>query len=134
MPVTLHKKWHLVPEGRPGERFRARYHQHQRSKQRGLGPMILRFILAGLSAAVGFVLVFIPGPAVLFFLIAGALLASDWLFVARLLDWGEVRIRRLWVRLKKFWNGLSLPARVALILAVALLGAGAALGLYLFVR
>ena len=95
--------------------------------------MILRFILAGLSAAVGFVLVFIPGPAILFFLIAAALLASDWLFVARLLDWGEVRIRRIAVRLKKFWGARSIPARVALACAGLLLGAGASLGFSLLV-
>jgi hypothetical protein len=38
-------------------------------------------------------LVFIPGPAILFFLIAGALLAVQSLGVARALDWSELRGR-----------------------------------------
>jgi hypothetical protein len=42
---------------------------------------------------VGVVLVFIPGPAILFFLIAGALLAVQSLGVARALDWSELRGR-----------------------------------------
>jgi hypothetical protein len=127
----MHK---MLPAGRPGERFRNRYHQHQKSKNRGLGPMILRFILAGLSLAIGFVLVFIPGPAVVFFLIAGALLAADWLPVARLLDWGEVHVRRIWARVKKIWDRLSKPARVALAILGALIGAATSYGFYLVIR
>lgn len=134
MPTALHKKWHLLPDGRPGERFRNRYHQHQRSKRRGLGGMILRFLLAGVAAAIGFILVFIPGPAVVFFLIAGALLAADWLPVARLLDWGEVHARRIWARARKVWAGLSTPARVAVVAVALLAGAAAMIGSWLMIR
>lgn len=134
MPTALHKKWHWLPQGRPGERFRNRYHQHQRSNQRGLGGMILRFLLAGAAAAVGFVLVFIPGPAVVFFLIAGALLASDWLPVARLLDWGEVHVRRIWARARKLWDRLSTPVRVAVVIVAALAGAGLMFASWLVLR
>jgi len=45
------------------------------------------------SLAIGVVLVFIPGPAILFFLIAGGLFAMQSLWVARALDWSELRIR-----------------------------------------
>ena len=134
MPTALHRKWHLLPSGRPGERFRNRYHQHQQSKNRGLGGMILRFLLAGLALVVGFILVFIPGPAVLFFLIAGALLASDWLPVARLLDWGEVHVRRIWARVRQIWDRLSIPARVAIVVTGALLGAATSYGFYLLLK
>jgi hypothetical protein len=131
MPTAFHK---MLPAGRPGERFRNRYHQHQKSKDRGLGGMILRMLLAGVALVVGFILVFIPGPAVVFFLIAGALLATDWLAMARLLDWGEVHVRRIWVRVKKIWDGLSTPARVALIGLGLLMGAATSFGFYQLVR
>lgn len=135
MPTTFHRKWHLLPAGRPGERFRSRYHEHQRSRRgRGLGAMVLRFVLAGVCVAIGFILVFIPGPAVVFFLIAGALLATDWLAVARLLDWGEVRARRIWTRLRGWWKKMSTPGRVALVLGAVILGAAASYGSYLLVR
>jgi hypothetical protein len=99
-----------------------------------LAAMILRFLLAAVAAAIGFVLVFIPGPAVLFFLIAGALLAADWLPVARLLDWGEVRGRRGWHRAERLWKKLSRPARVAVVTTAALAGAALTCGFYLMMR
>lgn len=134
MPTALHKKWNLLPTGQPGHRFRKRYHEQQKSQNRGLLPMILRFLLAGVCGVIGFILVFIPGPAIVFFLIAGALLASDWLPVARLLDWGEVHVRRVWARVKKAWDKLPTAARVALLALGALLGAATTYGFYLLMR
>lgn len=135
MPTTFHRKWHLLPTGRPGERFRSRYHEHQKSRRGwGLGAMLLRFVLAGVCLAIGFILVFIPGPAVVFFLIAGALLAADWLAVARLLDWGEVHARRIWNRGRGMWKKMSNLGRVTLVLAAVVLGAAATYGSYLLVR
>lgn len=131
MPTALRRKWLHLPAGRPGERFRNRYHQHHRSGHRGLAGMIVRFLLAGVCTVIGFILVFIPGPAIVFFLLAGALLATDWLPVAKLLDWGEVRARRIWKRLAAFWDRRSTAARVALAAAALLVGAAAALGFYL---
>jgi hypothetical protein len=135
MTVALPKKRHWLPAGPPGHRFRNRYHAHQRSRRgRGIAGMVGRFLLSAVAAAIGFVLVFIPGPAVLFFLISGALLAADWLPVARLLDWGEVRGRQLWDRARRLWSKLSRPARVAVVATVAAAGAAATYGFYLVVR
>lgn len=131
MPTALQKKWHLLPTGRPGHRFRNRYHEHQKSTKRGFMGMLVRFVLAGLCAVIGFILVFIPGPAVVFFLIAGALLATDWLPVARLLDWGEVHVRRIWQWLGAFWGRRSTAARVALGLTGVIIVAAAGFGFYL---
>jgi hypothetical protein len=131
MPTAFHK---MLPAGRPGERFRNRYHQHRKSKQRGLGGMVVRFILAAVCLVIGFVLVFIPGPAVVFFLIAGALLATDWLPIARFLDWGEVHARRLGKHAKKIWARMAMPARVALVTVAVLGGAAMSLGVYQLMR
>src|SRR5690348_1743209 len=91
------RSWQQLRQGRPGHRFRDRYHRHQRSKEsNGWMGRIVHLVLAIVAVAIGVVLVFIPGPAILFFFIAGALLASDWLWMARVLDWGEVRLRSLW--------------------------------------
>lgn len=78
-------------------------------------------ILAMLAAAVGVVLMFIPGPAIVFFFLAGALLASDWLWMARLLDWSEVKLRSLGRRATQIWRGMSFGTRAAVIAAAGCL-------------
>jgi hypothetical protein len=50
---------------------------------------------AGLSFAIGVVLAVIPGPAIVFFALAGALAAAVSAWVARVLDRAEVLGRRL---------------------------------------
>ncbi len=121
----------ILPTGKPGRRFRDRYHRQQRSGQsHGPGPRVARIILAVLAAAIGVVLIFIPGPAVVFFLFAGALLATDWLPVARLLDWGETHARRIGTRVRRLWEKLSWAGRVAVVAAGAGLSAAVSFGFY----
>jgi hypothetical protein len=135
MTTALPKKWHWLPTGQPGHRFRNRYYQHQKSRGvRRFAAMIFRIILSALAAVVGFILVFIPGPAVVFFLISGALLAADWLAVARLLDWGEVHARRIWKRVPGRWRQASPAARIALVAGTALMGAAASYGFFRLMR
>lgn len=67
---------------------------------------IVRLVLAFVAIAIGVVLMFIPGPAILFFLIAGSLLATESLAIARLLDGLEVKLRALWQWIKRRWRAL----------------------------
>jgi hypothetical protein len=114
---ALSKKFHLFHEGTPGRRFRDQYQRNHRSKAaKSLFKKILRWIGAVAAFSVGVVLSVIPGPAIPFFLLAGGLLATDWLWMAKLLDWIEVRARRLWAHLHKYWQTLSLPGRIFFIL------------------
>jgi len=118
MRFRLPKKWNVFSHGKPGHRFQDRYHAHRRDKrEQRLWRRLLRLCLAAIAAAVGFVLVFIPGPAIVFFFLAGALVASDWLWMARVLDWTEVRLRSLSHRASRIWAKMSVPARAAVILA-----------------
>ena len=90
---------------------------------------IARIGLAVVSIAVGIVLMFIPGPAILFFLIAGGLLAAESREVARGLDWSEVRLRRIskWARTR--WRKLSLVGKLIVGgLALAISAGGLFLG------
>jgi len=91
---------------RSGERFK---NEHKRAKASGFtgGWMRVIFIaLALLSFAIGVVLVFIPGPAFVFFILSGALVASQWWTAARLLDKNEVRLFRAWKWTKRKWKSL----------------------------
>ena len=85
---TFWKRLRKLP---PGERFES-IHREQRNRSPAVKAAL--FGIALLSFAGGLVLMFIPGPAVLFFALAGALLATQSLWVARRLDQGEVWGRR----------------------------------------
>jgi hypothetical protein len=80
-----------------GVRFK---NEHLRARSHGMTitARILGIGLAILSLAIGVVLVFIPGPAFIFFIIAGALLASQWWALACLLDHVEIAFKRGWMR------------------------------------
>lgn len=83
----------------------------------------MRFVVAGVAVAIGLVLVFIPGPAILFFALAGMLLATESRAVARFLDWSEVTIRRLARDARCTWRAWPLWAKITAA-AVAVAAAG----------
>jgi hypothetical protein len=83
----------------PGERFQT-LHREQKDRPPAVKAAFLGF--AVLCLAAGVVLMFIPGPAVLFFALAGALLATQSRHVARWLDWGELRARKAVAALRRW--------------------------------
>lgn len=86
--------------------------------------MLRRVLLLGLAVlltAIGVVLMFIPGPAILFFFLAGALLAEESLPVARGLDWAELRLRAAWNALRRWWSRRSTSAGARLLVAASLI-------------
>jgi hypothetical protein len=114
----------------PGERFQRLYRRRQQESERG-GRVLHYLLVVGLVAA-GIVLMFIPGPAVVLFGLAGALLAEDSLGIAKALDWTELRGRALVRWARRTWTRAGAAARAAIVL-VALGAAGAgAYGLYWF--
>ena len=84
----------------------------------------MNFILALACLAVGVVLVFIPGPAVLFFFIGGGLLAAESRVIAWGLDYSELKIRAMWTWIKRHWRELHVAGKAA----VGSLIAGGAMG------
>lgn len=132
MAASLISEWKTLKRGRPGHRFEDRYVALRRTKnRRTMIGRIARLVIAVASLAVGIVLMFIPGPAILFFLIAGGLLAAESRGVARGLDWSEVRIRRITKWLLMRWRKLPLIGKIFVGAVVLALGAG---GLYLGYR
>ena len=94
MLARLKEHWRQFERLEPGKRFQTHYRQHRQSEA-GKSPVrrVLYAALGVLALAAGVVLTFIPGPAFVFFLIAGGLFATQSLWVARALDWSELRIR-----------------------------------------
>ena len=126
MLVALKQQWHGLQRSQPGHRFQNRYASAQR--QRDQVPTWRRILQLGISlvlAAAGVVFVFIPGPAILFFALAGAMLASESRTVARALDWTELRLRSGWRRAARFWSGLGVGGRIVLLTLLAALMAAA---------
>ena len=85
----------------PGERFQT-FHREQQKKS-----VWVKVAYAALSLvlfAVGVVFAFIPGPAVVFFALCAALLSAQSAWIARLLDRGEVKGRRLARAARDAWR------------------------------
>jgi hypothetical protein len=124
MATTFLSRWQKFHHGTPGRRFRDRYqaNKRRRSEYPWIGRLV-RTTLAVAAFAVGVVLMVMPGPAVLFFFIAGTLLASDSLTIARWLDLLEVKVRKAWHWGVAHWRKLPLYGKVLLCLVCAITSA-----------
>lgn len=99
-PLTA--EWQRLKRAPPGKRFQA---FNERQQRRARGPIKALYLGGALvSLAVGVVLVFIPGPAFVFFILAGALLAAQSRWVARRLDGLEVMGRKTTTRVRAWWR------------------------------
>jgi hypothetical protein len=119
MPATLQfnfrEDWRELKRGRPGHRFQDRY---ERARQAERGSWMKRVMLIGIAVcalAIAVVLAVFPGPAIPFFLISGALLATESRTIAKVMDWIEVRFRRVFAWLKRRWRRLPFAGRIGLL-------------------
>jgi hypothetical protein len=96
--ARLRKEWRTFKAYPVGERF-----QKVHRRQQGGPPWVKPVMLAGafVSFAIGVLLTVLPGPAVLFFALTGALLAASSAWVARQLDHAEVALRKLLKRFRR---------------------------------
>ena len=78
-------------EAQPGERFTEFHRRMRRDSPSWMRPLYVGAALV--SFVVGVVLAFIPGPAILFFALAAALMATQSRWLAAELDRAEVKTR-----------------------------------------
>ena len=123
----IREHWHQFKASKPGYRFQHRYY---RGRQSGPGRFGFRRIL---NIVVGSVLVIVsaffgwaPGPGIVTFLIGLGLIAGELLFVARFLDWAEVKMRKLAHPVIDVWKRSSPVVKALIVLAI--LASVAALG------
>src|SRR5215210_1666 len=122
MIERIRKSWHHFAGGRAGLRFRERYRLHQ-SRRRRRGPfdlVRLSYILSGgvlvvVSALFGWLPVLGLGTAIF----GLAMIAGEFYPVARLMDWLEVRARRLFEPLGKAFVGLPAWTQLSISLTIA---------------
>ena len=121
---SLTRQWHGLKRGTPGRRFQASHAAARQRKSPWL-HRLLSFGLALVALALGLFFAVMPGPAVVFFAIAGALLATESRPLAIALDWSELRFRELAHWAKRHWQRLGTPGRVA----VVAVGAASSIGM-----
>jgi len=99
--ARVKRELHRLRQLAPGTRFQTFHHEQ---RHHGVAMRIVFLLLAVVSFAIGVVLAFIPGPAVVFFALTGALLATQSNGVAKLMDRGEVTGRRWFDKIRDWWR------------------------------
>ena len=115
----LTRTWHDLKKGRPGRRFQDHHDQvaHERG-QSWIGRTV-KITLGIVAIAVALIEIVFPGPAIVFFFVGGALLASEFRSVAKLMDWSEVRGRKLAGFARRKWRSSSRAAHIGVLTAAA---------------
>lgn len=103
--AQLKRTWRTFRRLPVGQRFQG-HHGAERRKDRARPTWlrVVRVLLIPLFIAIGLVLTVIPGPAILFFLLAAALLAAHSMWIARALDRTELRLRAGWAVFRNWRN------------------------------
>ena len=100
MRNRLRHYWQEFKSAAPGERFHERF--ERRERERALEGFqwsrVLLISLALLCILIAIPLMILPGPAVLFYALAGFLLAGESSWLARGLDRTELWLRRIFKR------------------------------------
>ena len=117
-------------KSKPRLRFQDHYHDHQRSNSGKYRLRVRIFYVFGGSLIVigGVIAVPGPGPGWLIILLGSWMLAGESLFLARFMDRGEVRLRRLARRVVGIWATSSALVKglitLTILVCVAVLGYG----------
>jgi hypothetical protein len=123
---TVVEHWRSLEASPPGRRFQERFFRNRR--RRGTPLSWRRLVKLGsgvLICLAGFFLMPAPGPGWVVFVLGAALISDEFLFVARTLDWGELRVRRLIDLAETLWRRIPLAGKALLTLLGGVLGVGA---------
>jgi Putative transmembrane protein (PGPGW) len=115
------RSWHLFTSSKPGDRFQVRYYYHRQSRH-GHSSLSRIFNIVVGSVLVLFSVFFgwAPGPGTLTLVIGLSMLGSEFLVVARFLDWAEVRLRKLAHPVGVVWRSSTIGRALIVLVAVIL--------------
>jgi hypothetical protein len=131
MIERIREGWHLLESGKPGKRFRERYYRRQKIGKGKFRPSKILYVAGGLvlmvvSAFFGWLPVLGWGTVILGLgMIAGEFRPAAWL-----MDWLEVRARRVFGPVARAFRKLHRPAQLAVSLCIALLTFALVYGMY----
>lgn len=98
----LQAGWRRFAEEVPGERFQRRYRRSRNPDvPRGWKRRVFALTVGTLLMAAGVIMLVTPGPGILALIVGAGFLAEESLWLARLLDGAEVRIRGLFRRRRR---------------------------------
>ena len=93
------QSWDRFVHALPGRRFQERYRRKQ--QEQGSAWKRCALVVAGIALSlIGIFFLAFPGPGIPILALGLALVAQESAVLARLLDRAEVRLRRLWKRLR----------------------------------
>ncbi|SKA82143.1 TIGR02611 family protein [Prosthecobacter debontii] len=126
--MSLQSHWNQLKNGRPGKRFENFYQTRQKDRCDGDTWRRVLYVTLGIALTlVGIIMLGMPGPGLLVVAFGLALVASEFLFMARLLDRAEVLIRGSVQALKQWWHNClpyqrSLGVMAVVILLIGMVG------------
>lgn len=109
-------------ESKPGRRFQDRYRRRQQDEQGHTAKRIFLIVLGAIIAVGSLVTAPLPGPGWATVFLGLMILAGELLPAARLLDWLEVRLRKLWRFIQYLWRS-SVAGKAAVLVAAVTLAA-----------
>jgi hypothetical protein len=115
------RSWQRFKSSKPGDRFQVRYYYrkhtgHGRSSLSRVFNIVVGSALVIFSAFFGWA----PGLGIVTLVIGLAMVGGEFLTVARFLDWGEVRLRKLAHFVAEVWRSSTI-GKVAVVLVVFIL-------------
>jgi hypothetical protein len=118
------RSWQLFTSSKPGDRFQVRYYYHRQSRHgRSSLSRIFNIVVGSVLVIFSVFFGWAPGLGIITLVVGLSMLGSEFLVVARFLDWAEVRLRKLAHLVGVVWRsstiGRALIVLVALILVVA---------------
>ncbi len=122
MVEKMKQDWREFAESKPGERFQNRYRRRQEEERGHMAKRIFLIVLGAIIAVGSLVLAPLPGPGWATVFLGLMILAGELLPAARLLDWLEVRLRKLWQFIQYVWRS-SVLGKVAVVVAAVILAA-----------
>ncbi len=118
-------------ESKPGRRFRDRYDRRHQEDRSRLSPSSILYIVGGVLLVIASLFL---GPAPGFgfgtAFLGLAMLASEFLLIARFLDKAEVWLRSLGRELRDIWRTMPFVLQAVAVLVAALLVVAFLYGLY----
>jgi hypothetical protein len=123
-------RW-FFPQSSSGCRFRDRYRRRQQSGRDRSILVRTCYVVFGIAMAIGSLLLApLPGPGWGTFFVGLGIIAGEVLHVARLLDRGEVRLRKVLQRTKGVWDKSAPAVSVLIALTVSLSAVASVYGAY----
>lgn len=118
----MKRDWQEFTESEPGSRFQDRYRRRQEEEQSHTAKRIFLIVLGAIIAVGSLVTAPLPGPGWATVFLGLMILAGELLPAARLLDWLEVKLRKLWQSIQSVWRS-SLVGKVVVIVVAVILAA-----------